>query len=84
MICQLKLVYYSILFSIFYLISGENVQRELIQRIEYLPNICTEFANGKDNSIPLLKSAFDFYKEFMKHFHSSSRSHNEEFLPKYS
>ncbi|CAF4717940.1 unnamed protein product [Rotaria sp. Silwood2] len=63
---------------------GENVQRELIQRIEYLPNICTELANGKDNSILLLKSAFDFYKEFMEHFHSSSRSYNEESLPKYS
>ncbi|CAF5105974.1 unnamed protein product [Rotaria sp. Silwood1] len=60
---------------------GENVQRELIQRIEYLPNICTKLASGQENSILSLKSALDFYTEFMKHFHLSSKSDNEEFLP---
>ncbi|CAF3801218.1 unnamed protein product [Adineta steineri] len=62
-------------------IKGDNVQRELIERIEYLPNICTELANGEKNSIPSLKSAVEFYLEFMKHFHSSLKSNDEEFLP---
>ncbi|CAF0803382.1 unnamed protein product [Rotaria sordida] len=62
-------------------IKGDNVQRELIQRIEYLPNICTELASGDQTSIPLLKPAMEFYIEFMKHFHPSSKCDNEEFLP---
>ncbi|CAF3331453.1 unnamed protein product [Rotaria sp. Silwood2] len=62
-------------------IKGDNVQQELIQRIEYLPNICTELASGDQSSIPLLKPAVEFYIEFMKHFHPSSKSDNEEFLP---
>jgi hypothetical protein len=28
-----------------------------------------------------LKSAVEFYREFMKHFHSSSKTDHEEFLP---
>ncbi|CAF2803747.1 unnamed protein product [Rotaria sp. Silwood2] len=62
-------------------IKGNNVQRELIQHIEYLPSIFIELANGDKSSIPSLKSAIEFYREFMKHFHSSSKSSNEEFLP---
>lgn len=60
---------------------GENVQRELIERIEYLPNICTELTNGDKGSILSLKAAVEFYKEFLQHFHSSSTSENEEFVP---
>ncbi|CAF4191066.1 unnamed protein product, partial [Rotaria magnacalcarata] len=59
MICQLKSVYYSQKFSTFYLTSGGNVQRELIQRIEYSSNKCTKLARGQENSILLLKSALD-------------------------
>jgi hypothetical protein len=54
---------------------------EKLSSIEYSPNICTELANGDKSSIPSLKSAIEFYTEFMKHFHSSSKSDNEEFLP---
>ncbi|CAF0975254.1 unnamed protein product [Rotaria magnacalcarata] len=61
-------------------IKGDNVQRELIQRIECLPSICTELASGDQCSIPSLKAAVEFYIDFMKHFHSSSKSDSEEFL----
>ena len=46
-------------------------QRKLMQRIEYLRNIWRELANGNNSSISLLKSAVEFYIEFMKHFHLS-------------
>ncbi|CAF1226820.1 unnamed protein product [Adineta ricciae] len=62
-------------------IKGENVQKELIQRIEYLPNICTELVNGETSLIGLLKPTVEFYIEFMKHFHSTTKSDNEEYLP---
>ena len=59
---------------------GENVQRELIERIEYLPNICSELTRGDKGSILSLKLAVEFYQEFIKHFHPSSKSDNEQFL----
>jgi hypothetical protein len=76
---SIKVLFHSF-YSLFQLsfFKGDNVQRELIQRIEYLPNICTELANGEKNSISSLKSAVEFYIEFMKHFHPSN---NEQFLP---
>ncbi|CAF1019709.1 unnamed protein product [Rotaria sordida] len=67
-------------FLTFYLISCDDVQREFIQPIEYLPNICTELANGDKSSILSLKFTIEFYTEFMKDFHSSSKSDNEQFL----
>ncbi|UJR34301.1 hypothetical protein I4U23_021704 [Adineta vaga] len=62
-------------------IKGDHVQKELIQRIELLPNICNELANDETSLIQLLKSTVEFYLEFMKHFHSTTKSSNEEYLP---
>ncbi|CAF4840373.1 unnamed protein product, partial [Rotaria socialis] len=39
-----------------------------------------DYANDDECSIPSLKSAVEFYIDFMKHFHSSSKSDSEEFL----
>ncbi|CAF4483727.1 unnamed protein product [Rotaria sp. Silwood2] len=62
-------------------IKGDNVQLELIQRIEYLPNICKQLASRDKSFIPLLEPALEFYIEFMKYFHSSSKFNHEEFSP---
>lgn len=61
-------------------IKGENIERELIERIENLPSICSDLTNGDQNPISSLKSAVEFYNEFIKHFYSEKKDSNEENL----
>lgn len=60
-------------------IQGQNIEKELIERIENLPQICDQFINGNDQFINILKETSIFYRQFLEHFHSNSKE--EEYLP---
>lgn len=67
--------------SMKFFVQGEDVQRELIERIEHLGDLCNELTIGDQALIVLLKPAIEFYLQSLEHFHRSSIVTNEEDLP---
>ena len=59
-------------------LQGSRVEQELVERIEHLPSICSELADGDRSPLSALKPAIDFYLEFLAHFHPASKVDHDE------